>query len=57
MNAQFRVETFNLLNHANFSEPNFTIFDRQGRNPSNVGQITSTRTSPRQFQFGLKINF
>jgi hypothetical protein len=57
LHSQFRVELFNALNHANFSRPNFVIFDRQGRVPANAGLITSTQTDPRRLQFGLKFLF
>ena len=52
--AQFRVEMFNALNRANFSTPATTIFDDRGNLTANVGVITSTRTSARQMQLGVK---
>jgi hypothetical protein len=48
---QFRAEVFNILNHPNFAFPNVTI------NSTSAGQITSTTTSSRQIQFGMKLNF
>ncbi len=51
---QFRIEMFNALNRANFSSPNVIIFDNNGNLTSNVGVITSTRTSARQMQIGAK---
>jgi hypothetical protein len=56
-NAQFRVEIFNLLNHANFNPPtaNQTIFDGTGIPVPGDGQITSTATTSRQIQFALKL--
>ncbi|MBI4481276.1 MAG: TonB-dependent receptor [Acidobacteria bacterium] len=55
---QFRLELFNVLNHANFSNPGRpVVFDRQGRVPGNVGRITSTATKNRQVQLSLKFIF
>ena len=54
---EFRWEMFNLINRANFDEPNFTVFlNATTRNP-NAGKITNTRTSSRQMQFALKYIF
>ena len=53
--AQFRLELFNALNRANFSTPATTIFDNNGNLTANVGVITSTRTSARQMQLGVKL--
>lgn len=55
--TQFRLEMFNALNHTNFSVPNTTVFDANGNVPSAAGTITSTSTTSRQIQAGLKINF
>ena len=53
---QFRAETFNLLNHANFGAPNAVVFS--GNNvSSSAGVITNTATSSRQVQFALKLLF
>jgi len=57
INAQFRLEFFNSLNHPNFSAPAFQIFDGNGNLVSNVGKITSTSTASRQVQLGLKLVF
>ncbi len=57
---EFRAEIFNILNRANFAEPNRTVFAAVNdvENPlGNVGQITSTSGASRQIQFGLKILF
>lgn len=53
---QFRAEFFNLLNRANFNTPNLIVFTSALANPSPAaGVITSTSTSSRQIQFGLKL--
>jgi hypothetical protein len=57
VNAQFRVEFFNVTNHPNFSAPAFIIFGGNGNLVSNVGKITSTSTASRQIQLGLKLVF
>jgi hypothetical protein len=57
LNLQFRAEMFNSLNHPNFSIPGQrTVFSSAGPVGS-AGLITSTRTSSRQLQFGLKLMF
>ena len=55
-NVQFRVEVFNILNHANFSSPtdNLNVFDQNGQPVDSAGLITSTQTSSRQIQLALK---
>jgi len=54
MNLQFRAEIFNLLNRANFNMPNEVAFTPSGISPT-AGVITSTTTTSRQVQFGLKL--
>ncbi len=54
MNLQFRAEFFNLLNRANFNTPNAVVFTPSGVSPT-AGLITSTSTTSRQIQFGLKV--
>ncbi|MHB8541738.1 MAG: carboxypeptidase-like regulatory domain-containing protein [Candidatus Acidiferrales bacterium] len=54
MNLEFRAEIFNLLNRANFNTPNAIAFTPTGVSPS-AGVITSTSTTSRQVQFGLKL--
>jgi len=54
MNLQFRAEIFNLLNRANFNMPNEVAFTPSGVSPT-AGVITSTTTTSRQVQFGLKL--
>jgi len=56
-NAVFRAEFFNIINHANFGLPNTTPLTATGAINGAAGRITSTVTSSRQIQFGLKINF
>jgi hypothetical protein len=59
--VQFRAEVFNVLNHANFGQPNPDVFVQNGAGGVDVsptaGQITATTTAARQIQFGLKILF
>jgi hypothetical protein len=58
-NVQFRAEFFNVLNRANFSVPitpdNTDIFDSTGAPTGVAGQLTSTATTAREIQFGLKL--
>jgi hypothetical protein len=55
---QFRVEGFNVLNRANFGAPNSAVFTNATGVPSSTfGRITSTTTTSRQLQFGLKFIF
>ncbi len=51
---QFRAEFFNILNRANFNTPNAVVFTPSGVSPT-AGVITSTATTSRQIQFGLKL--
>jgi outer membrane receptor protein involved in Fe transport len=56
-NAQFRLEVFNILNHANFNPPavgKLDIFDSTGVPTGTAGLLTSTTTTSRQIQFALK---
>ena len=52
----FRAECFNVANRANFGLPNPIVFSGNSISPS-AGKITSTTTSSRQIQFGLKLMF
>ena len=55
---QFRAEFFNVLNHANFGTPNTVVFSSASTTPaSTAGVITSTASTSRQIQFGLKLLF
>ena len=60
LSLQFRAEFFNLLNRANFNTPNLIVFTPPTTsNPTGLsgtaGAITSTSTTSRQIQFGLKL--
>ena len=60
LRLQFRAEIFNLLNRANFNTPNLIVFTPPtAANPTGLsgtaGAITSTSTTSRQVQFGLKL--
>ena len=55
---QFRAEIFNLLNRANFNTPNLITFTSSATGTKvsgTAGAITSTSTTSRQVQFGLKL--
>jgi hypothetical protein len=54
---QFRMEAYNLFNHANFAIPVLNSFDASNRSNAEIGRITTTSTSARQVQFGLKLTF
>jgi hypothetical protein len=60
LTVQFRAEIFNILNRANFNTPNLIVFTPPtATNPTGLsgtaGAITSTSTTARQVQFGLKL--
>ena len=55
---QFRTEFFNILNRTNFSNPSRNVFSNTSGRPSgSFGRITSTATTGRQIQLGLKFLF
>ncbi len=54
LTLQFRAELFNLLNRANFNQPNAVVFTPTGVSPT-AGVVTSTSTTSRQVQLGLKL--
>jgi hypothetical protein len=57
---EFRIEAFNVLNHANFAPPNLSVYagaaDVEPPLP-NFGRIRSTVTSARQIQLGVRMVF
>jgi hypothetical protein len=55
LRLQFRAEFFNLFNRANFGTPNAVVFSSASATPSpTAGVISSTATTSRQVQFGVK---
>ena len=56
-NFEFRAEFFNILNRTNFNTPEDEVFRSRGRVQSAAGRITSTTSTERQIQMGLKILF
>lgn len=55
---QFRGEIFNLFNHTNFNTPNPVVYASATGAPSpTAGVVTSTATSSRQVQLGLKLTW
>jgi hypothetical protein len=56
MTLQFRAEIFNFLNHTNLNTPNPVVYTAATGEPSpTAGVITSTATTSRQLQLGLKL--
>jgi Carboxypeptidase regulatory-like domain len=56
LGLQFRGEIFNLFDRVNFNTPNPVVYAAATGGPSpTAGVITSTATSSRQVQFGLKL--
>ena len=56
LNLQFRSEFFNVFNHTNFNAPNPVVYAAATGGPfPTAGVITSTTTTSRQIQFGLKL--
>ncbi|MBZ5645086.1 MAG: carboxypeptidase-like regulatory domain-containing protein [Acidobacteriia bacterium] len=56
VNLQFRGEFFNIFNRTNLNNPNPVVFTSANSGPSpTAGVITSTTTTSRQIQFGLKL--
>jgi hypothetical protein len=62
LRVQFRAEFFNIFNHTNFNvPPNLGVFILNPNGTSTInptfGQLTSTATTSRQIQFGVKFLF
>jgi len=56
LNLQWRSEFFNLFNHTNLNTPNPVVYASATGGPSpTAGVITSTATTSRQIQLGLKL--
>jgi hypothetical protein len=57
--VQLRAEFFNILNHTNFAPPlsNNAVFGETGASIGAAGRITSTQTSSRQIQLGIRLNW
>jgi hypothetical protein len=61
-NVQFRMEIFNIMNHANFAPPqvgdgNSDIFDGTGAANGIAGALVRTTIPERQIQFAIKFIF
>jgi hypothetical protein len=57
-NLQFRAEFLNLFNRVKFNTPNPVVYTAAIAGPSSTaGVITSTATSSRQIELGLKVLF
>jgi hypothetical protein len=58
LGLQFRGEIFNLFNHTNLNTPNPVVYAAATGGPSpTAGVVTSTATSSRQVQLGLKLSW
>jgi hypothetical protein len=57
LHLQLRADAFNIFNHANFGLPDNTLFTADGTPRPAAGRITTTTTTGREFQFGLKLTF
>jgi len=57
VSLQFRSEFFNIFNAVNFNNPNPVVFSAAAPAAPSVtaGVITSTSTTSRQIQFGMKL--
>jgi hypothetical protein len=51
LKAQFRAETYNVMNHPSFADPNMSVTN------SNFGVVTQAASEPRSWQFVLKLKF
>ena len=60
LNAQFRVDLFNIFNFVNYATPlkaSTQLFNQAGAPISSAGTLTQTSTSSRQIQFAIKLIF
>ena len=60
LNAQFRVDLFNIFNFVNYATPlkaSTQLFNQAGAPISSAGTLTQTSTSSRQIQFAIKFIF
>jgi hypothetical protein len=58
LRAQLRLEAFNAFNWVNFGLPDASVmFNADGSRHAGAGRITTTATSGRQVQLGLKLIF
>ena len=58
LNLQFRSDFFNLFNRTNLNTPNPVVYASATGGPSpTAGVITSTATTSRQVQLGLKLSW
>jgi hypothetical protein len=53
-NLTFRAEFFNVLNHANFGLPNYTLFNSNGTRTGSGGVITSPVDRPSGDSIGIE---
>ena len=54
---QFRVESFNLFNRANFGVPNVLAISTTTGPIATFGAVRNTITTARQIQLGLRLQF
>ncbi len=57
VNAQFRAEFFNILNHPNLNAPAAQMFNQNLVPIATAGRLTSTTTTSRQIQLAIKITW
>jgi hypothetical protein len=60
LNAQFRVDFFNIFNFVNYATPikaSTQLFNQAGAPIASAGTLTQTSTSSRQIQFAIKLIF